>query len=92
MGSRVQSTIGCFPELCFLQFSVAQVLVWLRKQLINNFVSPTWACAAGFNNNYNKNNRLTAALMSQNIIFSKGMFNFKALHAAGNKNKLPVEK
>ena len=26
----------------------------LRKQLINNFVFPTWACAAGFNNNYKK--------------------------------------
>ena len=29
--SRVQSTVGCFPELCF-QFSVAQVIVGLRKQ------------------------------------------------------------
>ena len=29
--SRVQSTTGCFPELCFLQFSVALVLVRLRK-------------------------------------------------------------
>ena len=26
MGSRVQSTFDCFPELCFFQFSVAQVL------------------------------------------------------------------
>ena len=34
-------------------FSVAQVLVRLRKQFINNFVFPTWACAAGFNNNNN---------------------------------------
>ena len=33
IGSRVQSTVGCFPELCFLQFSVAQMLVGLRKQL-----------------------------------------------------------
>ena len=49
IGSRVQSTIGYFPELCFLRFSVAQMLVWLRKQFINNFVFPTWACAAGFN-------------------------------------------
>ena len=40
MGSRVQSTIGCFPELCFLQFSVAQVLVGLRKQFIINFIFP----------------------------------------------------
>ena len=30
--------IWFFPELSFLQFSVAQVLVWLRKQFINNFV------------------------------------------------------
>ena len=51
MGSTMQSTVGCFPELCFLQFSVAQVFVGLRKQFINNIVFPTWACAAGFNNN-----------------------------------------
>ena len=38
MGPRVQSTVGCFPELCVLQFTVAQVLVGLRKQFINNFV------------------------------------------------------
>ena len=50
MCSRMQLTVGCFPELCF-QFSVAQVLVGLRKQFINNFVFPTWACAASFNNN-----------------------------------------
>ena len=51
MGSRVQSSVGCFHELCFLQFSVAQVLVGLRKEFINNFVFPAWVCAAGFNNN-----------------------------------------
>ena len=50
MGSRVQSTVGCFPELCFLQFSMAQELMRLRKQFINKFVFPAWACAAGFNN------------------------------------------
>ena len=55
MGLRVQSTVGCFPEFCFLQFSVANVLVELRKLLINNFVFPTWALAAGFNNNKNNN-------------------------------------
>ena len=38
------------------QFSVVQVLVGLRKQFINNFVFPTWACAAGFNNNNNNIN------------------------------------
>ena len=37
-------------------FSMAQVLVGLRKQFINNFVFSTWACAAGFNNNNNNNN------------------------------------
>ena len=56
MGVRVQSTVGCFPELCFLQFSAAPVIMGLRKQFINNFVFPTWACAAGFNNNNNNNN------------------------------------
>ena len=56
MGLRVQSTVGCFPELCFLQFSVAHVLVGLRKQFINNFLFPTWTCAVGFNNNNKKNN------------------------------------
>ena len=28
----------------------------LRKQFINNFVFPTWACTAGFHNNNNNNN------------------------------------
>ena len=51
MGSRVQSTAGCFPELCFIQFSLTHLLVGLRKQLINNFCFPTWVYAAGFNNN-----------------------------------------
>ena len=50
-GFKVQSTIGCFPKLCFLQFSVAQVLVGFPKQLRNNFIFPTCSCAAGFNNN-----------------------------------------
>ena len=34
MGSRVQSTVGCFPELYFRQFSVAHVLVGLQKGLL----------------------------------------------------------
>ena len=51
MGSRVESTVGYFSMLCFLQFSVEQVLVGLRKQFINRFLSPASACAAGFNNN-----------------------------------------
>ena len=53
MGLREQSTVGCFPESCFLQFSVAQVLVGLRKQLINNMFSP-WFCVINNNNNNKK--------------------------------------
>ena len=48
MGSRVQSTVGYFPELYFLQFPISQVLMGLSKQFINNFVFPTWVCAGGF--------------------------------------------
>ena len=44
----------CRPEFVF-QFSVEQIIVGLRKQFINNFVFPTWACAVGFNNNNNNN-------------------------------------
>ena len=44
-----------FPEFVF-QFSVEQVLLGLRKQLMNNFVFPTRACAVGFNKNNNNNN------------------------------------
>ena len=36
---------------CVFQFFVAQVLMGLRKQFINNSVFPTWTCVAGFNNN-----------------------------------------
>ena len=50
MGLREQSIVGCFLELIF-QFSVAQVLVGLQKQFINRFIFPTWAYAAGFENN-----------------------------------------
>ena len=38
-----------FPWV-FFQFFIVQVHVGLRKQFINNFVFPTWACADGFNN------------------------------------------
>ena len=61
MGSRVQSTVGCYHELCFLQFSMAQVLVGLRNQFMDNFVFHTWACAAGFYNNNNNNNKALIA-------------------------------
>ena len=50
MGLMEPSIVDCFAEIVF-QFSGAQVLVGLRKQIINNFVFPTYACAAGFNNN-----------------------------------------
>ena len=39
MSLREQSVVGCFSEFVF-SFSVAQVLVGLRKQFINNFVFP----------------------------------------------------
>ena len=38
MELKVQSTVGRFPGLCFTQFSVAQVLVGLRKKCVNNIV------------------------------------------------------
>ena len=41
-----------FPEQCLLQFSAAQVLVGLGKPHLNNFVFPSWAPAASFNNNH----------------------------------------
>ena len=63
IGSRVQSTVGCFPDLYFIQFSMAQVLVKLLKQFINNFVFPTWACAVGFNNNKLHVSLLFAAIL-----------------------------
>ena len=56
MGSRVQSTVGCFPEAVFLQLSVSQVLLGLKRQFNNSFVSPTSACATGLNNSNNNNN------------------------------------
>ena len=39
IGLREQSIVGCFLQFVF-QFSVAQVLVGLRKQFTNNFVFP----------------------------------------------------
>ena len=49
MGSRVQSTDE-------FKGPVKVLVVW-RNKCINKFVFPTWACAAGLNNNnYNKNN------------------------------------
>ena len=54
MGLRMQSIAGCFPEFV-LQLLEAQVLVGLRKQFMNNFVFPTWACAADFTTTTNNN-------------------------------------
>ena len=45
-------------RVLFSSFSVVHVLVGLRKQFMNNFVFPTWACTAGFNNNNNNNNAI----------------------------------
>ena len=56
MGSRVQSTVSRFPELCFLPFSVSQVLEGLRQQLKTTLFFPTWACDVGFITNNNNNN------------------------------------
>ena len=41
---------------CVFQLSVAeaQVLGGLRRELINNLIFPTWASAAGFNNNFDR--------------------------------------
>ena len=39
-----QSTVGCFSELYFVQFSVAQELVGLRKQFIKNCFSHLGLC------------------------------------------------
>ena len=52
MGLKEQTIVGYFPEFVF-QFSLARVLVGLLKLFMNNFVHPSWACAAGFNNNNN---------------------------------------
>ena len=54
MGLREQSTVGCFPELCFLQVSVARCLFGSES----NCWVPTWACAAGFDNNNNNQKRI----------------------------------
>ena len=51
-GLREQSIVGGVPQFVF-QFCAVKVLVRLRKQFIDYFVFPTWACAAGFNNNNN---------------------------------------
>ena len=67
MGLLEQSTLGCFPELCFPKFSVAQVLVGLRKQLMNNDVLPTRACAAGFDNNNSILNKVMKKLASDKL-------------------------
>ena len=55
-----QSIVGCLPEVVF-QYSVAKVLVGLRRQFLNNFVFLTCACAAGFNTNNNNNNNSSTA-------------------------------
>ena len=39
MGLMEKSIVECQPEFVF-QFSISLVIVWLRKQFINNFVYP----------------------------------------------------
>ena len=53
MGSWVQSTTGCFPELFFLQFFMAQVLVGWRTKIYEQLCFLTCTYAAGFYNNSN---------------------------------------
>ena len=53
----------------------------LRKQFMNTFVFPTWACAAGFNNNNNnvycRSN--FAYFMQYSLVSStSGRYNFAA--------------
>ena len=52
MGLRGQTIL----RFCFPVYRGAGAC-GLRKQFMNNYVSPTWACAAGFNNNNNNNIR-----------------------------------
>ena len=47
------SSKSLVASLSLFQFSVAQVLMGLRKQLIKNFISSSLAWAAGFKNNNN---------------------------------------
>ena len=51
-GFKGAVNLCCYPEFVF-PFSVVQVLLGLCKQFITNFVFPTWACAAGFDDNNN---------------------------------------
>ena len=53
MGSRAQSTVGSFPELCFLFRGTGASGV--AKEIYKQLCLPTWA--SGFNNN-NKNNSI----------------------------------
>ena len=65
---------------CVFQFSLAQVLVGLRKQFINNFVFPTSACAAGFNNNNNNNNNNDLLLITRHLyVLGAGQYNIRDL-------------
>ena len=50
MGLREQSIVGCFTELCFSVFRGA-CACGVAKAILNNFVLPTRASTAGFNNN-----------------------------------------
>ena len=75
MGLREQSIVGFFPKFVF-QLSVEQVLVGLRKQFINNFVFPTWACAAGFKKN-NKYISFLNCVLNLLLQYSSALMIFK---------------
>ena len=70
-GSR-QSLVASLN--CFFQSSVVQVLVGLWKQFINNFVFPTWACAACFNIN-NNYYYVAYSLASNDMLLMRGNIN-----------------
>ena len=44
------------------------MLVGLCKQFIKNFVFPTWACAAGFNNNNKKGFFVAISRPGENLL------------------------
>ena len=52
-GFKSAVNLWLLPRVLFF-FSAAQGLVGLLKKFISNFDFPTWACAAGFNNNNNE--------------------------------------
>ena len=80
VGLRAQSIMVASLRYVF-QFSVAQMSLGLRKQFINNFIFPTWACDAGFNNNNNNNNsnsnnKIEIKLVIINVLTNENILQF----------------